>query len=235
MQTVAVLDDKPITINADGTWSYLPPKAPALERMQKAEIPASMVELLTGVFDRVGVCIKDTGERVIVAHKGDHFAFLDGSDGAAVDYDLSVNSHQIDLLIKHTEDGYSDPVARFGLVQVFLEALPFSVDSLLNRSVLTNPAFRKLVKAKDLIHLTMASPSPEERPDANFTLFFVNGAWHVAPELIGKPERVFRMSPEEALELMRMGHGATKAGVLDLPGYATQYTKWRNKVEVELD
>ena len=235
MQTIVTLNGKPISIASDGTWSYWAPEDPALERMQRAEVPESMAELMAGIFDRVGVCIEDTGERVIVEHKGDHFEFVDGSDGAPADYDLTVNSYQIDRLIENVRDGYSDPLARFGLVRVFLEALPFTVDSLLNRSVLVNPGFRKLIKARDLIHLVVVSPSPEELPDSHFTLFFVNKAWHVAERLIGKPERVFRMSPDEALEFMRIGFGAKDAGIIDLPRCAAQYVAWRDKVEVVPD
>lgn len=232
MQTIATLDGKPISINSNGTWSFLPPQGPALEQMQSAEVPKSMAELLAGIFDRVGVCVEDTGERVIVEHKGDHFEFVDGSDGAPADYDLTVNSYQVSRLIENTRNGYADPVARFGLVRVFLEALPFTVDSLLNNGFLVNPVFRKLIKAKDLIHIVVESPTPKDQRDSLFTLFFVNNAWHVAEGLIGKPERVFRMSPDDALEFMRIGFGAKDAGIVDLPGGAARYIEWRKKVEV---
>jgi hypothetical protein len=205
----------------------------AVERLNKASQSREFGQLIDGLFSQIGLEVLDTREKLTCRHQGDHVDVREGVDPDQVDFHLKLYSYQIDRLIENARTGYQDPLARFRLTREFLDALPHYVSRLLNNSVVTNSAFRNLIHAKDLIHVHLVSPDSSQEPDVTYTLFFVNGAWHVTKGLVGNAERVFKLSADDGLDLMRHGHQATKCGLAQIPKFAQWYVDWRKKVEVK--
>jgi hypothetical protein len=233
VQTITVVNHKPILINSDGTWRLLTAQGSALEKMRAAAQLPEVLELFRGLFETIGLEIVDTGETVTCHHRGDRIEFEPGLTTADYDGILKIYDYQLDSVLENAKTGYNDTMARFKLVREFLTALPESGKTLLNNSFVTNPAFRKLIHSKDLMHLHLVSPDHAQEPDATYTLFFVNGCWNVARGLSGAPDRVFRLLPEDALELLRRGISAKHAGVIDMAKLAKWYVDWRERVEVK--
>ena len=232
MRVVTRFKDQMVELFEDGSWRPVLAGGSALERLRAAVVPSQVKTMLTGLFDRVRIEVIETGEKVTAYQRGGEFMFEPDDGSAAVDFDLRVHSYQIDNLIENAAQGYADALARFRLVREFFQALPSRVQSILSHGITTNAAFRKLINSKDMLHLYLVSPDPSAEADAAFTVFFVNGSWNVAQGLAGKPDRVFRMTVDQALELLRHGLAASKASMLDLPKLAHWYIQWRRGVEV---
>jgi len=79
----------------------------------------------------------------------------------------------------------------------------------------------------------LISPDPEQEENATFTLIYVNKGWLVIQGLQGEPERIFRVSVADALELQRHLFAGMKAGSwLEWLKIGRWYVGWRKKVEV---
>lgn len=226
--------NQPIVLNEDGTWQYLKPSGSCLEKMRKLEQPESVVKFFSELFDRLGIKIIDSTEKLICIHHGDRIEFEDGIDEESVDFCVSLYSFQIDRFIADVNAGYSDPLAHFRLVREFFRMPSHDEKSLLHNSLLDNSTFRKLIHSKNLLHVHLISPDKSAEDDATFTLFFVNGSWNLTHGLVGEPERIFRLSADDALELNRRIFSASQEKkITALPELAKWYINWRERVEVK--
>jgi hypothetical protein len=46
---------------------------------------------------------------------------------------------------------------------------------IMNNPLMSNQVLRRIVRGKNLMHVTLVSPVPAEEPDAAFTVIFING------------------------------------------------------------
>jgi hypothetical protein len=228
MKIAMTVTNQPVELKDDGTWQYLKPSGSALEKLRGLEQPADVVLLFKDMFDRVGLQILDSDERFTCIHKGNKITFEDGIDEDSVDFCVSIYSYQIDRFIADVKIGYKDPLSHFRLAREFFRFPQHGGKSLLNNPILTNSTFRKLIHSKNLLH------NKDEESDATYTVFFVNGSWNLASGLVGDPERVFRLSVDDALELNRHIFTASRDTKLtDMPKLAKWYVDWRDRVEVK--
>jgi hypothetical protein len=230
--STTIVRGRPVELLENGTWAYLSAKGSALERLQKAQLSRETVDLFRGLFKKAGLDVVDTGEKITCTFAGDGLKFELGSDDAELQFHVKLYSYQVDWLVENAKTGFEGPLSRFRLVREILKALPTQSRGLLDNSFVTNATFRKLIHSKDLMHLYLVSPDQNEEEDSTFTFFFVNGRWNLAAGLAGRPDRVFRMTSDDAFDLLRYGFGATQAGPLDLAKLAAWYVGWRQKVEV---
>lgn len=234
MKIAMTSTNQPIALNNDGTWQYLKASGSCLEKMQQMEQPESVVKFFSDLFDRLGIYIVDSTEKFTCIDCGDRIEFEDGIDEDKVDFCVSLYSFQIDRFIADVGAGYSDPLAHFRLVKEFFRMPSHDKKSLLNSPLLNNSAFRKLIHSKNLLHVHLISPDKNAEDDATFTLFFVKGNWNLTQGLVGEPERVFRLSADDALELNRRMFSASRdKKITALPELAKWYINWRERVEVK--
>jgi len=225
---------QPIGLNDDGSWQYLKPTGSSLQKLKHMDQPDNVVEFFRDLFERLGVEIVDSDEKFTCIHRGDRVDFEAGINQENVDFCISLYSYQIDRFIADVNAGYSEPISRFRLVREFFRIPNRSGKSLINNPILTNPAFRKLIHSKNLLHVYLLSPDKNEEADTTYTLFFVNGSWNLAHGLVGEPERIFHLSAEDTLELNRHIFKATRdMKVSALPELAKWYIGWRERVEVK--
>ena len=224
--------NQPVALNEDGTWQLLKPSASAMQKLQAAEQQPEILDFFKKLFERIGVEIVDSDERFTCVHHGDKIEFEDGIDEGLVDFCVRVYAYQIDRFLAALREGYTEPLARFRLVREIFRSSYQAGNSFFNNPVSTNPAFRKIINAKNLLHVHLLSPNKDEEQDATFTFFFVNGGWNLAQGLVGEPERTFRLSADEAIALHSHVLSATRGSTLiEFPKLAKWYIDWRARVE----
>jgi hypothetical protein len=106
---------------------------------------------------------------------------------------------------------------------------------LLGNPLVSNPVLRKLIRGKNLLHITLISPKPEAERDARFTMAFVADQWLVVHGLHGRPQRVLKVPVADAIELQRLLYTGMVAGAGDIGTWmkiARDYVDWRTRVEV---
>ena len=97
----------------------------------------------------------------------------------------------------------------------------------------STPSLRRVIRAKNLIHVHLISPDPAQEPDATFSIIHVNRHSLLVPGLHGAPERVFRLAVRDALELQRvLMQGLKGGGASKWLGIAAWYIAWRKRVQV---
>jgi hypothetical protein len=99
---------------------------------------------------------------------------------------------------------------------------------------MSNSVLRRMIRGKNVMHVTMVSPDPAQEPDAHYTVIFINGEHLAVPGLHGTPGRVLRVPLPEVIELQRLMFAGLKAG--SAPSrwlkIAKSYVEWRKRVEV---
>jgi hypothetical protein len=97
----------------------------------------------------------------------------------------------------------------------------------------SRPSLRRLIRAKNLIHVYLTSPDPAQEPDSTFSIIHVNRRSLLVPGLHGTPERIFRLTVADAFELQRMLLQGLKGGrATKWLQVATWYVGWRKRVQV---
>jgi len=226
-------DRKVIILNDDGTWEYAAPSGSTLEKWKSLELPSNVSELFQGLFEKVGVRIIDTGEELTCIQRGDRFEFAAGVDEASVDFSVEIYAFQADRLTEHIAQGKIDELEGFRIARELFASRSTGRANIRNNPLISNVILRRLIGGKNLIHVHLISPDPQQEENATFTLIYVNNGWLVIPGLQGEPERTFRVSVAHALELQRHLFAGMKAGSwLEWLKIGRWYVGWRKKVEV---
>jgi hypothetical protein len=202
-----------------------------LARWKSLDIPATFVKMLDGVFDRIGVKIVDTAEALTCVHHGDRIEITPGLDAAAVDFVVEIQAFQAERLAAQIARGEIDELERFRIArEVFVAAGRKSAANPLS----SNPNLRRLIRAKDLVHIHLVSPDPAQEPNALFSLIHVSKQSLLVPGHHGTPERVFRLTVPDVLELQRvMGPALKRRRASEWLKIAKWYLDWRKRVEVQ--
>lgn len=231
MRILATPEKKAVVLRDDGTWSYANGPGSVVERWKALSVPRAFAEMLAGTFDRAGVRIVDTGETLTCIHRGDRIEIAAGLDPASVDYTVQIYSYQAERLAQQIAGGAIDELERFRIArEVFIAA---GASGVARNPLSSNPNLRRVIRAKNLVHISLVSPDPAQEPDALFSLIHVNKTSLVVPGLYGTPERVFRLSVSDVLELQRvLGPALKRARAREWLKIARWYIAWRKKVEV---
>lgn len=233
VKRVMTSDQKVIVLNDDGTWQYATSSGSMLEKWRSLELSADVIGLFKGLFEKLGVRIIDTGEALTCIQRGDQIEFALGVDEDSVDFSLQVYGYQLERLAEHVAKGDINELERFRIAREFFGRNSTGKANILNNPLISNVVLRRLIGGKNLIHMYLISPDPEQEENATFTLIYVNKGWLVIPGLQGEPERIFRVSVADALELQRHLFAGMKAGSwLEWLKIGRWYVGWRKKVEV---
>lgn len=231
MKVATTPDRKTVVLRDDGTWTDLAPSGSVLDRWRALSVPRDIVEQFRGVFSRLGVRIADTGETLTCVHHGDRIEFEAGIDEGRADTAVSIMRYQADRLAEHVERGGLPPIEWFRVARELLAASAGAADRVINSPLGSNRLLRFLIRAKNLVHVYLVSPDPAEEPHATFSLIYVSGRMHLVPGLYGRPQRVFRLTVADALDLQRNLATLQSVGWLDRLRAARWYVQWRRKVE----
>ena len=202
-----------------------------LARWRSLIVPATFVKMLDGVFDRIGVRIVDTAETLTCVHHGDRIEIMPGLDPAAVDFVVEIQAFQAERLAKQIAGGEIDELEQFRIArEVFVAAGRKNAANPLS----SNPNLRRLIRAKNLVHIHLVSPDPVQEPNALFSLIHVSKQSLLVPGHHGTPERVFRLTVPDVLELQRvMGPALKRRRASEWLKIARWYLNWRKRVEVQ--
>ena len=201
------------TLSAMDAWSHL------LEEKKIADF-------FKGMFDNLGIRIKETGEAFSVEHQGDKFALTDGIDEGKVDYLVDIEPENVENMVKHGEDGEIDRVEAFRIVSVLFT--PLTKVSLKN-PWMSNGLLRRLGRIENLIHVYLLDPGGGE---ANtHTLIHLNGEWLTLGGLHGTPKRTFRIDIDQSVEYQKKVFEAMKKNTfMGWVKFGSWYRGWRKAV-----
>ena len=234
MNVAITRDRKAVALNEDHSWSPLAIDRPVIDLWRTTPQPPSLVQMLNGVFRRLGVHIEDTGETLTCLHHGDRIEFEPGMVDDEVDYVVTIFGFQALRLAEEARRDDIDSLDRFRIARELLEGISQGVGrrNVLANPLMSNPILRALIRGRNLAHLILVSPDQSQEPDAMFSLLFVHPMWILVPGLYGAPKRILRLSVEDGLELQRRLFAASLTG-----GFVTWwrtarwYLDWRSRVE----
>jgi len=232
MRTIVTSDRKVVVLDDTGTWSYAPTSGSVFQRWTSLAIPRDLVELFRGIFERLGVRIIDTGEAWTCIHRGDRIEFVAGIDEAAVELTVPIYEYQAERLARHIQSGALDEMEWFRVARELMINAPAAGHLLVHNALSSSPMLRRVIRAKNLVHVFLISPDTKQEPDATFTFIYVNNGSLLVPGLHGAPERVFRLTVRDALELQRkMAAGRKTSSWAARVRLAYWYVRWRSRVQ----
>lgn len=233
MTTVMTPDRKAVLLHDDGTWKYATAAGPTLERLKTLSIPPSIAETVNGMFSRLGVRVIDTGEAFTCVHRGDRVEFVSGVNAATVDFTVQVYRFQLDRLAEYIGRGTLDEVEQFRIACALFGSAAGD-RHIMGNPLMSNAVLRRMIRGKNLVHVTLVSPDPAQEPDAAYTIIFINGEQLVVPGRHGTPLRVLRVPLEDAIALQKNLFAGMKAGKAPSKWIkiAKWYVDWRKRVEV---
>ena len=209
------------------------PAGSALARLSLLPIPPAMAATVEGMFSRLGVRVVETGETLTCIHNGTRIEFVAGIDEGAVDFTVRVHLFQIDRLVEHVRRGALSEVEQFRIACAIFAGAAGS-RHVTSNPLMANPVLRKMIRGKNLMHVTLVSPNQTEEPDVAYTIIFINGEQLIVPGHYGKPLRMLRVPFKDAVELQKNLFAGMKAGKDPSKWIriAKWYLEWRKRVEV---
>jgi hypothetical protein len=233
MTTVVTPDRKVVLLQDDGTWRYATAAGSTLDRLKTLAIPPAIAESMTGMFSQLGVRVIDTGEAFTCVQRGDRIEFISGVDEQTVDFTVQVYQFQLTRLAEYIRRGSLDDVEQFRIAAA-LFSTAVGRRHMMNNPLMSNAVLRRLIRGKNLMHVTLVSPDPAQEPDVTYTIIFINGEQVVLPGLHGTPLRILRVPFREALALQKQLFAGMKAGLAPSKWIkiAKWYVDWRKRVEV---
>jgi hypothetical protein len=99
----------------------------------------------------------------------------------------------------------------------------------LNQPVLTKKFFLKKAKVEEHIHVYLHSPDKKE--SISQTILFANKKWVIVPGVYGNAQRVFHLTPAQALDYQRHLFGAQKTNnTKGWKAFLKWYNEWKDTV-----
>ena len=188
-----------------------------------------LVEYFHGIFNHLGITIKETGESFTIHHKGDSFAFEEGIIKENIDFVVPLELQNIENMVKHAQDGKISANESWRILNVLFTPMTRVT---LKTPVLSVNWRRKLAGVEDLTHVYLLNPSGEEA--SVHTLIYVKGQWLVLKGLYGDARRIYRMTPEQSLEYQREIFSAMQINTLwHWWKFSKFYKKWRKSCSVD--
>jgi hypothetical protein len=234
MQPVVIPEGRVVLLKEDGTWTYATPAGSMFETLRALPVPSSIVDAVRGLFSAVGIRVLDTGETFTCMQRVDTVEFTPGIDETAVDLTVPVYEFQLARLAACVASGTLDDLEQFRIVRA-LFATATGRRHILANPLMSNPVLRRIIRGKNVLHVSLVSPDQRQERDADYTVIFVNREHLVVPGLHGTPGRTLRVRVPEALELQRQIAAGMRSG--DLATWARiarWYVDWRTRVEVRV-
>ena len=170
----------------------------SLQKWEKILQTPELLNYFNGVFENLGIKIKETGESFTIHHQGDSFYFEKGIIEEKVDFIVPLELQNIENMVRHAKDGQISADESWRILNVLFTPMTRVT---LEAPVLAVNWRRKLAGVEDLTHVYLLNPSGEEA--SIHTLVYVKGQWLVLKGLHGDARRVYRMTPEQSLEYQR--------------------------------
>ena len=181
-----------------------------------------IVRYFAGIFSTLGVKVIETDEQFTVRHEGDRITFAPGV-AADAEFVVPLRLENVGNLVAHARDGRFDPEESWRIVQVLFTPL--------TRAALNSPRVRRnwlraLAGVEPLIHVLLLHPAGGDA--ACHTLAFAADQWLVVAGMHGEAKRVYRLTPDQALEFQRQLYRALKRDTFGgWSAFATWYRAWR--------
>ena len=211
--------------------SVMAPNPSTIELWQTTAARREVVELVEGLFDKLGVEVVDTGERLTVTRQDGALRLSEGVDASAVDYTVSITRMQAERMASEAKEaGPLDPVQIYRVVAALFTA---ATAATLEQPRLASPFLRFVTGAESLIHVCLTSPNRAAEPDTCHSLIYAARQWLVIDGLHGQPQRSFRMDVAQTLEYQRRVVKVMKNETLgNWLDFARWYRSWRSSVSV---
>ena len=200
----------------------------SLQKWEKILQTPELLNYFNGVFDHLGIEIKETGESFTIHHQGDIFTFEKGIVKEKVDFIVPLELQNIENMIKHAKDGEISDNESWRILNVLFTPM--------TRVTLETPVLavnwrRKLAGVEDLTHVYLLNPSGEEA--SVHTLVYVKGQWLVLKGVHGDARRIYKMTPEQSIEYQRKIFSAMKKNSLwNWWKFSRWYKNWRKTCSV---
>ena len=199
-----------------------------LQQLQELAQQPSAVEWFKGLFRRVHMEIRDTGEHFTILHHGDRLEVQEGLQGDNPNFVVPLESQNIRNLTGFFADRDIDAYEQYRIVKFMIRPC---LEANLKMPILQNGTFRRIVKLDT--HWQQALLDPQGNEDEQLTVVSVNNQWLIIPGYHGKPQRRLLMKPEQALEFQRRVLDADEKNNLPVWLEAGRwYRKWRDEVSV---
>ena len=203
-----------------------------LDRLRALPISPAIAETVHGMFDKVGVRVKDTGEAFTWIQRDGGIELVPGVDDKSVDFTVQVSQFQIERLADYIQRGALDDVQKFRIASALFSTAA-GKRHMMNNPLMSNATLRRMIGGKNLMHVTLVSPDAAQEPDVTYTILFINGEQLVVPGLHGTPLRVLRVPFQDAIALQKNLFAGMKAGtVSEWIKIAKWYVDWRKRVDV---
>jgi hypothetical protein len=187
---------------------------------------SKLATYFSGMWESLGITIAETGEKITVLHKGDHFELLDGVNEETVDYSLSIKLFDVRNMANHGADGGINADESFRIMKTLFT--PF-VQSSLAHPMMNKSGQMKLAGIENHVHVYLRGPS--EGQVATHTMIFINKKWVVMEGIHGNAKRVFNMTVDQAIEYQKAAFHAKKVDTRkSWKKYKMWYLKWRKTV-----
>lgn len=201
----------------------------ALERWQAVAQTPDLLGFFSGLFDRIGVRVVDTGEEFVCTQTVDRIELTPGM-ADDVDFVVEITTEQVDRLGGEAATGRLSDLEKYRVLRTMLGTPLEYTASLMNNRVLSNPTVRRLLRVVDTAHIHFRSPSTDE-PDEEYTLEFRDGAWKIEQGLHGTAERTIELDVDSTLEFHRQTLAFKKdPGAIHSLRYVAWYVPWRRRV-----
>jgi len=142
---------------------------------------SEIAKFFDGLFDKLGIVVEETGERVLITHMVDNLKVTDGFEDAKVDFILPLKLENVSNMVGHSEDGKIEDKEATRIASIFLT--PFTKETLMN-DVLSANKKRKAAGIEDLIHVYLNYPDGKKA--ASHTLIYVSDQWIVIDDIVGE-------------------------------------------------
>ena len=203
----------------------------SLQKWEKILQTPQLLNYFNGVFDHLGIEIKETGESFTIHHQGDRFTFEKGIVKEKVDFIVPLELQNIENMIKHAKDGEISDNESWRILNVLFTPM--------TRVTLETPVLavnwrRKLAGVEDLTHVYLLNPSGEKA--SVHTLVYVKGQWLVLKGVHGNARRIYKMTPEQSIEYQRKIFSAMKKNSLwNWWKFSIWYKNWRKTCSVDTE
>ncbi len=198
------------------------------EKWEKLAKQKFLADFFKDYFVNLGVEVKETGEKITVLHKGDHFEIVNGIDPKQVDYVLPITTQNVMNLMQHAEDGKIDEQETYKILAVFFT--PMTAMTLQN-PLMTKNIPRAMSKMQNNVHVTLHNPGKTE--SVSHTLLYLNKEWIVVPGFQGTPKRKFDLDVKQAIAYQAQVFNALKSNnKKGWRSFKKWYMGWRKEVSV---
>jgi hypothetical protein len=179
----------------------------AMEKWKPLLDRPGLAEYFKGIFDYLGITVKETGEQFTVHHLGTSFELLQGIDPSKADFIITIKQENVDRMLKHGMDSKIDDEESFLIARAIFTPI---TESELNNPFLTNKRYLRMAHVDKLMHVVLLDPDKKE--DYSQTLVYAEKQWIVTEGLHGKAKITFRLTPAQAVEFQRHLFEAKKTG-----------------------